>query len=316
MTPELQSLGIRDLLYVVAIAEHQNFRLAARECAVSQPALSMQLKKVEELLDVEIFERTNREVIVTKTGERIVQQCRHILEELEGLAGIARGSDRPLEGFFYLGLMSTLGDYLLPALLSPLKKIYPSLKPIAIGAAASELLEQLRIGKLDAAIVPYPLPPKSGKFEVFPLFEETLLLAMHRRHRLAKKKRINAADIHMEDLVLLGEKHSLTQLTVDMFVNESSSESWSPAVEASELSSLCMNVTTSMHVAVVPCLASRAKWPVRDLCFRPFFRPEPTRRIALVWRPRYRGRVALRAFAPTFRDLAFERHPDLRPIRA
>jgi LysR family transcriptional regulator, hydrogen peroxide-inducible genes activator len=310
MTPEIATLTLRDLEYIIAIAEQKNFRLAAKACSVSQPALSIQIKKVEEALAVQLFERTNREVLVTPVGVRIAQQCRVILEELEMLGSIARRAEKPLHGSFRLGVIPSLCPYLLPLLQKPLQSRYPNLELVVRESAGSMLLEALRVGRLDAVITSFPIPEKAGNFTVVPLFQEPLLLMVHTASPLAGKKSIKPADLHSEEMVFLDEHFSLTNEA--SFLLDSTGEhlpgetTFTTTIEA-----MCFMVASTSKSAVIPFLATKVKRPLTGLEYRSFTGVKPSRTLALVWRPRYSGYQSLTSLADTISEVALKKYPEL-----
>lgn len=314
MTPEIATLTLRDLEYIIAIAEQKNFRLAARVCSVSQPALSIQIKKVEEALAVQLFERTNREVLVTPVGMRVVQQCRVILEELEMLGSIARGAEKPLHGAFRLGIIPSLGPYLLPLLQKPLQSRYPDLELIVRESAGSMLLEALRVGRLDAVITSFPIPEKAGNFTVVPLFQEPLLLMVHSSNPLSGKTAIKPADLHSEEMVFLDEHFSLTA-EANFFLDTTGEHLPGETTFTTTLEAMCFMVASSRKSAVIPFLATKVKRPLTGLEYRTFAGGTPSRTLALVWRPRYSGYQSLASLADTITEVALKKYSDLVPAK-
>lgn len=313
MTPEVATLALRDLEYIIAIAEYKNFRLASKACAVSQPALSGQIKKVEQALDIQIFERTNREVLVTIIGEQIVEQCRTILEELEILGSIARGADKPLSGPFRLGVIASLSLYLMPQLLQPLGRSYPALELVLRESVVAELLEALRIGKLDAVLASIPLPAASGNFYTYPLFKEPLVVALNESNRLAKKSKVSRKALDLDNMVLLDEQHSLTQKVLSLVETPEMKFPPQPTFTTS-IESLCFMVAGSDKHGVVPLLASKVSRNIKELAFRSFSRPAPKREVGLIWRPRFRGAQALKEFAPKLQEMIGKLNPELELV--
>ncbi|MGE0616825.1 MAG: LysR family transcriptional regulator, partial [Bacteriovoracia bacterium] len=180
----LPAISLRDLEYLVAVAEHGHFGRAARACHVSQPALSGQVKKAEEILGQTVFERTNRRVSLTDPGRAIVQQAKVVLEEARRLAQLGATRRGPFDGHLSLGAIASVGPYLLPHLLRPLRKHYPQLQLVIKEGLTETLIEDLRAGALDAAIAS-PTFDSHGLHE-FPLFFEPFLLAAPHGHALAK----------------------------------------------------------------------------------------------------------------------------------
>jgi LysR family hydrogen peroxide-inducible transcriptional activator len=307
MTPEVAVISPRDLEYVVSIAENLNFRLASEECAVSQPALSAQIKKVEDSLDVQIFERTNRRVMLTPVGEKIVAQARVVLDELEFLGSIARGADRPLEGTFNLGLPPTLLAYLVPRLIAPLSKHFPKLELSLREAPERELLEELKTGKLDAIIAPSFEPTATKGLQTFSLFREPILLALSTKSPLANKEYISVKTLTLENMVLLDSQDSLTEMAYQLVTTEGTQR----PMHTSSIESLCCMVANTNKYSLIPLLASYRKRELRSLTYLKLRGSSVSRRIDFCWRSRFRGSQSLKNFAPIVKNLILSQYPGL-----
>jgi LysR family transcriptional regulator, hydrogen peroxide-inducible genes activator len=155
----LAALSLRDLEYLVSVAEHRHFGHAAEACAVSQPTLSAQIQKLEALLGCAVFERTSRRVLVTGKGEAVLRQARAVLAEAHRLLDLAHSQDGPLHGPCRIGAIPTLGPYLFPQILRPLRLAYPALELVLSEAKTAELFDRLAAGTLDVALLSPPLPP-------------------------------------------------------------------------------------------------------------------------------------------------------------
>jgi LysR family hydrogen peroxide-inducible transcriptional activator len=195
----------RQLEYLVALADHLNFRRAAEACFVTQPTLSTQLKQLETVLGVQLFERDTRRVLPTPAGEALAARARVALRELDDLVAGARGFREPLAGPLRLGVIPTVAPYLLPAALSALRQRFPHLRLFVREDPTDRLLEQLHRGELDLLLL--AREASLGDATTLDLFRDPFWLAVPRDHRLAKRKRVREADLTGEQLVLLEDGH-------------------------------------------------------------------------------------------------------------
>jgi DNA-binding transcriptional LysR family regulator len=203
-------MTLRELRYLVAIADHGHFGRAAEACHISQPTLSTQLKKLEDSLGVVLFERTNKALSVTPIGRKIVDQARKVLAEADALIELSRDSTAPLSGPLTLGVIPTLGPYLLPWLVPLLKQAFSALRLILNEDLTDNLIERLRAHRIDAAVV--ALPIEGGDLESRPLFDEPFCFACPRDHPLACSKMISDADLRSQPLLLLTDGHCLREI--------------------------------------------------------------------------------------------------------
>jgi LysR family transcriptional regulator, hydrogen peroxide-inducible genes activator len=219
----IAGLTLRDLQYVVAVADHRHFGKAARACHVSQPALSGQIKKIEQYLGVTLFERKMRRpaqaaatrlgsITVTEVGEAVVQQARVVLEEAEKIVTAAKSARAPLAGRLRLGAIATLGPYLMPYLLGPLRKHFPKLELNLTEGLTDDLLDELRAGRLDAVLAAQTFDP-DGLY-VARLFEEPFLLTAPKNHPLLDKEPVKVSDLRASEMVLLEDGHCLRDQTI------------------------------------------------------------------------------------------------------
>jgi LysR family hydrogen peroxide-inducible transcriptional activator len=208
----VSSLTLRDLEYVVAVAESKHFGKAAEICRVSQPALSAQIMKVEDQLSVQVFERSRRHVSVTTVGEEIVNQARVVLAEAKKLFEMAATKRSPLSGSFRLGVIATLGPYLMPYFLKNLKQAFPQLQLVLKEGLTDQLLESLKSGALDAVIAS-PTFDEQG-FQLIGLFKEPFFLAAPKGHPLLTKTELKSSDLKASDMILLEDGHCLKDQTL------------------------------------------------------------------------------------------------------
>jgi len=200
-------MTLQDLRYLVALVDHGHFGRAAAACSISQPTLSMQIKKLEEQLGVTLFERTNRSVRVTPVAEEIVGRARQILTDVEAIISVGRSVSGPLVGAFSLGVIPTLGPYLLPWLVPALKKDYPELLLAVREDLTAHLMERLVSYRLDAALV--ALPVSDDRVASLPLFDEPFWFAEPKGHQPANAKVMREEDLRGRRLLLLTEGHCL-----------------------------------------------------------------------------------------------------------
>jgi len=274
-------MNLRDLQYLVALAETGHFGEAAEKCHVSQPTLSAQIKKLEEYLGVQLFERQPRNVSLTEVGSRIVARARQVIQQAEDIREIARASRDPLTGKLRVGLIPTLGPYLLPRVAMKLKRKLPKLSLMLYEYQTGPLLEKLRAGDLDLAIL--ALPADTGGLESRSLFAESFVVALPREHRLASRKRVKATDLAGETLLLLEEGHCLRDQALDVCGDVGVSEEQD--FRATSLETLRQMVAAGLGITLLPRLA--AEGPIagtRGLEFRPFAPPVPSRMVGACWR--------------------------------
>jgi LysR family hydrogen peroxide-inducible transcriptional activator len=287
-------MNIRDLEYAVSLAIDGQFRRAAMRCNVSQPTLSAQIMKLEDELGIQLFERGPRGATPTVNGRALIRQAQVVLDEVEALKTLARTGRDPLTGPFHLGVLPTAGPYLLPRLLPTLRRRWPKLQLLLREDRTTELLERLRAGSLDAAILALPLAGDDLRWE--PLLTEPILLALPRDHRLVKYKRIPQAVLSSEPIVLLEEGHCLRDQT--LAICEAAGLTHRRDVQAAGLESLRQMVMAGAGVALVPELATVEPFAAGELAvYRRFERPEPTRKLVLVWRRTFPRGDALQELA-------------------
>jgi LysR family hydrogen peroxide-inducible transcriptional activator len=290
----LSGLSLRDLEYVVAVAEESHFGRAAERCNVSQPTLSVQVRKLEEALGLVLFERGNRRVMLTPAGQGIVRQARTVLAEAQRLLVLAsEGRGAPLTGRLVLAAIQTLGPYLFPLVLRSLRQEFPLLALALSEARTAEILEGLRDGRIDAALLSLPVP--SSGLTLSPLFIEPFLLACPADHALARGGALRARDIAGPDLLLLDEGNCLRDQTVAACGAGSAA-----GRHATSLETLRSMVAAGAGYTLLPALAAPTGPDPSGLTVtRGFDVDGPGRTIALAWRasdPRGAGLSHLAAF--------------------
>lgn len=279
----ISALTLRNLEYIVAVAGEGHFGRAAEACGVSQPALSAQVQKVEESLGIQIFERTKRVVQLTPTGSEVVEQARLVLRETERLVEIAERRKEPLCGLFRLGVIATLGPYLMPHLLRPLRKKHPELDLVLVEGLTDSLLDQLRSGRLDAVLA--ALPIKGDSFHTEALFVEPFYLVVPSGHTLAKTQDPSPEMLAADDMLLLEDGHCLRDQALDVCPTGGSSQR--NRYQATSLETLRHMVASGAGYTLFPALAVPGPGQLKNLIqYRPFRGNAPGRTIALVSRRR------------------------------
>ena len=280
---DLSWLTIRDLEYVASVAQHLHFRKAAEACRVSQPALSTQIKKVEDQLGVMIFERTNRRVQLTPRGQILVKQVSKILEEVQLLGNLSKSDSAPLSGPFRLGVIATLGPYLMPYLLSPLRKKFPNLILHLKEGLTDSLLAQLRNGDLDAVLAADTF--SEGSLKKLPLFHEPFLVTVPKGHELAQRKTLSPKDLEPERMILLEDGHCLTAQTLSICQRKKGSPR--EAFQATSLETLRHMVASGSGYTLIPALAATSDPKLTSLIEYLEFKSPVGRKIILVYRDSY-----------------------------
>ena len=291
-------MTLTELRYIVAVAREKHFGRAAEACYVSQPTLSVAIKKLEDELDCKIFERGGNEVSVTLLGEAIVRQAQAVIEQAGAIKEIAARGKDPLAGPLRLGIIYTIGPYLLPALVKNTIERTPQMPLMLQENFTVKLLDMLRTGELDCAIMAEPFPDTG--LATAALYDEPFMVAVPKAHPLAKRKTISAEELKKETMLLLGTGHCFRDQVLEVcpeFARFSSdAEGIRKSFEGSSLETIKHMVASGMGVTVVPQL-SVPKENNPHLKYVPFEPPVPTRRVVLAWRrsfTRYEAIASLR----------------------
>jgi LysR family hydrogen peroxide-inducible transcriptional activator len=291
-------MTLTELRYIVAVARERHFGRAAEACFVSQPTLSVSIKKLEEELDVRIFERGASEVSVTPLGEEIVRQAQSVIEQAAGIREIAKRHKDPLTGPLRLGVIYTIGPYLLPDLVRQAIERVPQMPLMLQENFTARLLEMLRTGELDCAIMAEPFPDTG--LAVAPLYDEPFMVALPASHALARRKSISAEELKEEKMLLLGTGHCFRDHVLEVCPEyarfSSDADGMRKTFEGSSLETIKYMVASGMGLTVVPQLSVPAE-AQSHVVYVPFVKPVPTRRVVLAWRrsfPRYEAIAALR----------------------
>jgi LysR family hydrogen peroxide-inducible transcriptional activator len=293
-------MNLRDLRYLVALADHRHFGRAAQACFVSQPTLSTQIRKLEEELGVSLVERAPRKVLLTPIGQDIADRARRIVGDVEQMREAARRNRNPEAGTVRLGMFPTLGPYLLPHAVPPIRARFPQLELLLVEEKSDVLLARLREGRLDAGLLALPVHDEQLHSEF--LFEEPFVLAVPEMHPLAKRTSLSLKELSSERLLLLEDGHCLRDQALDVCHLAGASEK--SEFQATSLETLRQMVAANVGVTLLPTLATKPPVAHSDsIRLLGFHDSTPSRRIAMVWRRSSAMGDFLQALAQVFRDL-------------
>lgn len=290
-------MNLRDLKYLVAVAEHKHFGRAAEACFISQPTLSTQLKKLEAELAVTLIERANRQVMLTPVGEKIVEQARVVLREVDQMVRVATEHADPLGGDFRLGLIPTVAPYLLPKILTPIRKAFPKLHLHLTEGQTVVISRMLREGDLDAVILALPL--REENVVAHTLYREPFYFTVSRRHPQAGKKFVRLSDLDNEQVLLLEDGHCLRDQALEVCNSHNAVENTN--FRATSLETLRQMVAANIGITLMPELAITGK--SAQVRYIPFEGKAPYRDIGLCWRKSSTREELLVQLAATLSDL-------------
>ena len=293
-------MNLRDLKYLVALADQKHFGRAAAACHVSQPTLSTQIRKLEDELGVPLVERAPRKVMLTPAGREAAERARRIVAEVEQMKEAARRSQDPEAGTVRLGMFPTLGPYLLPHVVPRIRARFPHLELLLVEEKSDVLLSRLREGKLDAGLLALPVADDQLHTEF--LFEEPFVLAVPESHPLAQRGSLTLAELSHQQLLLLEDGHCLREQALDVCRLSGANEK--SEFRATSLETLRQMVAADVGITLLPTLA--VKPPVArspNIHLLGFSDSHPSRRIAMVWRKSSAMSGFLQVFAQVFREL-------------
>ncbi len=295
-------MNLRDLKYLIAVAETEHFGQAAARCYVSQPTLSGQIKKLEQELGVTLFERTNRSVTITPIGIEIVRHAKLILEQSDVIKQLAQAQRDPLAGALRVGAIPTVSPYLIPLILLPLKQKYPQMRLVLSEEITGMLTQRLLEHQIDVAILATEV--KEPELEVMPLFEEPFWLAHPRDHEIYNKDEITRRELSRLDLLLLADGHCLTDQVMEVCrLRESAMDKEMTDLRAASLETLLQLVGAGFGCTLVPALAVRGAWTTdTGIIARKLHLKDAYRRVRLVYRKTFPRKQALQARADIIRD--------------
>jgi LysR family hydrogen peroxide-inducible transcriptional activator len=296
-------MNLRALRYFTALTEHRHFRRAAEACGVSQPTMSSQIKRLEEELGVQLIERSSRRVMLTPIGEEILERAYRLLAEADAIVEAAQLNIDPALGAFRLGIIPSLGPYLLPHVIPTIRHHFPSLMLRLVESRGQDLLQQLDHGELDAAVMALPIDDDQVRW--VELFEEPFVLAMPEGHPLAQHAEIKMEQLRDQPLLLLDDAQCLRPDMAAPMRQDCVGDQVD--FKASSVETLRYMVAAGSGVTLLPVLAVRTPMSGLDnLVTRPFARPGPRRKVVMAWRKSAASAAFIETLAAHFQSLPNE----------
>ncbi len=283
-------MTLNELKYVVTLADEKHFGRAAEKCFVSQPTLSIAVKKFEKELAVSLFERTRNQVSLTPVGERIVQQARRVLSESSAIKEIASAGQSELTSPLRVGAILTVGPYLFPHCIPILLDFAPEMPLVIEENYTASLRKQLKNGEIDVAIV--ALPFSENDIIVEPLYDENFVVLLPVGHELLQQPELSASDLEGQQFLFLGEGHCFRDqvIAVDPIISQAFEQRHKSVVagESASIETLKHMVVSGLGITVLPASAADLGFYQKGILeTRPFKPPHPSRTIALVYRASY-----------------------------
>jgi len=296
-------MTLTEFRYIVAVSQKKHFGKAAQACFVSQPTLSIAIKKLEEELGVRLFERSSKNQIrITEIGQQVIDQAHVVLQETQILGEIAQQGKDPLSGQFKLGAIYTIGPYLLPSLIPMLTKNLPKMKLIIEENFTANLFQSLKQGALDAIIISYPF--EEPGIETAPLYEEPFMIAIPRNHAWKDRDTISTEDLASQDLMLLGAGHCFREQVIEACPNCMSGNSeLTRTLEGGSLETIRHMVAAGTGITVLPgtsIMHGQKNQTMIDI--KPFKSPSPSRTVAIAWRKHYARKEAIESIRDTIQS--------------
>lgn len=293
-------MTLTELRYIAAVARLRHFGKAAEACFVSQPTLSVAVRKLEEELGVRLFERSHSEVLVTDIGQAIVAQAEQVLRAADGVKEIAEAARDPLGRQLTLGVIYTVGPYLVPRLIPGLKHHAPNMSLVVKENFTDALANQLKRGELDAAIM--SLPFSDPQLLSRPLYDEPFRIALPTGHALAKKKKLAPQNLTSETLLLLGARNCFRDQVVEICPVGPAAGGLQKTLEGSSLETICQMVAMGAGVTILPSTMRINEDLAGLLELRPFAAPAPSRTIAVFYRRGFARPQVIQCLATVVRE--------------
>lgn len=290
---------LRQLQYFLAVMELRHFGLAAEQCCVTQSTLSAAIQELESLLGVQLFERSHRKVTPTEPALAMAEKAQQILGLTESMVALVQDKGQPMTGRLRLGVIPTIGPFLLPRVLPDIRQVYPELKLLLIEDQTANLLKRMQEGSLDAVML--ALPYDIGKLENKVFWDENFLVAMPGDHELVNSKTLNSQQLPVEELLLLEEGHCFSEHALEACHMKRLAQS--STFQGTSLYTLIQMVASGQGMTFVPEMAvNSALINIENIHFRPLSEPGPHRQIGLAWRPSCSKKQDLLVLADTLKQ--------------
>jgi LysR family hydrogen peroxide-inducible transcriptional activator len=293
-------MTLTELRYVVALAQERHFGRAAQKCFVTQPTLSLALAKLEDELGVRLFERNKNEVLVTTTGADIVEQARRVLDEVGKIQSLAKGSKDQLSGALRLGVIPTIGPYLLPELVPILRKRAPGMPLMIEENFTGNLVPMLRDGEIDAAIIALPFTVTGVRTRA--LYEEPFSVVVPEGHAWAKRKHVRPDELAGVNLLVLNAGHCFRAQVLEACPGQSNTAN-AEGKSGSSLETIRNMVASGLGVSVLPATALQPRYGSKLVKEIPFAEPVPSRKVAIAWRASFARPQAVDAVAESILEV-------------
>jgi len=303
-------MTLTELKYVVALAQERHFGRAAQKCFVTQPTLSLALAKLEDELGVRLFERNKNEVIVTARGQAIVEQAKRVLDEVGRIQSLAKGGRDQLSGALRLGVIPTIGPYLLPDLIPILRKRAPGMPLVIEENFTGNLAPMLREGELDVVIIALPFSIPGVRTEV--VYEEPFNVVVPEGHRWEERKSVKPGELSGENLLVLNAGHCFRDQVLEACPGQANT-ALPEGRSGSSIETIRNMVASGLGVSVLPASALTSRYASRLLKSIPFSAPSPSRKVALAWRTSFDRPLAVQTLAEAIRAVKM---PCLRMTKA
>lgn len=274
-------MTITQLKYVLAVAEHKNFTLAAEKCFVTQPTLSMQIQKIEDELSIQIFDRTKKPIQLTEIGQKIVNQAKNIVIEADRIQDIVEQQKGFIGGEFRLGIIPTIMPTLLPMFLNNFIKKYPKVKLIIEELNTDEIIIKLKNGNLDAAIAATPL--EDDKIKEIVLYFEPFVAYIPENNSIFQKEEIEVEDLNINDILLLQDGHCFRDGILNLCKNRNESGLKSFQIESGSFETLIKLADEGLGTTLLPYLHTLDLKEKDKLKLRHFKEPKPAREVSLIY---------------------------------
>jgi len=290
-------MTLTELKYIVALAREKHFGRAAEACFVSQPTLSVAIRKLEDELGVQLFERGTAGIQTTAIGDQLIEQAQKVLDEASFLKDLARQGRDPLAGPLRVGVIFTIGPYLLPWLVPQMIQTYPNMPMLLQENYTVKLLESLRQGEVDVLILAEPFDMQG--LVIDPVYDEHFMVAVPRQHPWAKRRRIPSIELTQQTMLLLGSGHCFRDQVVEICPELSRFSQATSGIqktfEGSSLETIRHMVASGVGITVLPQTACPRARDDGFLCYIPFEAPAPSRRVVLAWRKSFARPAAIQA---------------------